>query len=356
MQSMPILMPNSRFSTILNNMKIYKLIIIALCVISTKAIAQQNINELLAAGVADTQRFAESYIAPASEGLVYAISNGWFNNAKSLRRFGFEISIVGNTNFVDDNRTSFKMVASDYENIRFQDNSPSKNVPTVFGNSESQTVVLTYDDPIFGNQEIEVSLPGGIGSSEANLIPTAFIQASFSPLKGTQIKARLIPKLNFSDASLNAFGVGIQQDLLSWLPGKKVLPVAVSGVIAYSSLKSEYDFTATNVVEGDNQQMTLDVNSMLYQMVVGTKLKIINFYGALGYVSGSTKTKLLGTYKIVDGSVSSDEIVNPISIKNKVSGMRTTLGANLKLGFFGINADYTFAEYNSASLGVNIGF
>ena len=115
-------------------MKIHKLIIIALCVLGTKATAQQSINELLAAGVADTQRFAESYIAPASEGLVYAISNGWFNNAKSLRRFGFEISIVGNANFVDDNRTSFKMVASDYENIRFQDNSSSKNVPTVFGN------------------------------------------------------------------------------------------------------------------------------------------------------------------------------------------------------------------------------
>ena len=349
-------MHNSRFTIKSNSMKIQKLIIIALCVLGTKATAQQSINELLAAGVADTQRFAESYIAPASEGLVYAISNGWFNNAKSPRRFGFEISIVGNANFVDDNKTSFKMVASDYENIRFDDNSPSKNVSTVFGNSESQTVVLTYDDPVFGNQEIEVSLPGGIGSSEANLVPTVFLQASFSPLKGTQIKARFIPKLNFSDASLNAFGVGLQQDLLSWLPGKKVLPVAVSGVIAYTNLKSEYDFTATNVVEGDNQQMTLDVNSMLYQMVVGTKLKIINFYGALGYVSGSTKTKLLGTYKIVDGSVSSDEIVNPISIKNKISGMRTTLGANLKLGFFGINADYTFAEYNSASLGINIGF
>ena len=36
--------------------------------------------------------------------------------------------------------------------------------------------------------------------------------------------------------------------------------------------------------------------------------------------------------------------------------MRTTLGANLKLGFFGINADYTIAEYDSASLGINFGF
>ena len=318
--------------------------------------AQDNINELLAAGKADTQRFAESYIAPASDGLIYAISNGWFNNAKSLRRFGFEISVVGNASFVDDDKASFKMNASDYENIRFEDNSPTKNVATVFGNSNTQKVILTYDDPVFGNQEIEVSLPGGIGSSASSFIPTAFLQASFSPLKGTQIKARFIPKLNFSDARLNAFGIGVQQNLLSWLPGNKVLPVAVSGVVAYTNLKSEYNFNTTDVVKGNNQQMTLDAKSMLYQLVVGTKLKIINFYGALGYVSGSTTTNLLGTYRIVNGGVSSDEIVNPISIKNKISGMRTTLGANLKLGFFGINADYTFADFNTASVGINIGF
>jgi hypothetical protein len=64
----------------------------------------------------------------------------------------------------------------------------------------------------------------------------------------------------------------------------------------------------------------------------------------------------LGIYKIVSGALSSDEIINPIALNHKISGMRTTLGANLKLGFFGINADYTFADYNSASLGLNIGF
>ena len=318
--------------------------------------AQDNINDLLAAGKADTQRFAEHYIAPASDGLIYAISNGWFNNAKSLRRFGFEISIIGNTNFIKDEKKSFNMVASDFENIRFEDNSTNKIVPTVFGASSSETVVLTYDDPIFGNQEVSVALPGGIGSSESSVIPTAFLQASFSPLKGTQVKARFIPKLNFSDARLNAFGVGIQQNLLSWLPSNKVLPIAVSGVVAYTKLKSEYDFDTSDVVKGNNQQMTIDANSMVYQLVVGTKLKIINFYGSLGYIRGVTKTKLLGTYRIVNGALSSDELVNPISIKNKISGMRTTLGANLKLGFFGLNADYTIAEYDSASLGINFGF
>jgi hypothetical protein len=337
-------------------MRSFKVIyLLFFCVLSTSN-AQENINELLAAGVADTQRFAKHYIAPATDGLVYGISNGWFNNAKSLRRFGFEISFIGNTSFIKDEKTSFNMVASDFENIRFQDNSSTKVVPTVFGASSSETVILTYDDPIFGNQEVTVSLPGGISSSESSFIPTAFLQASFSPLKGTQIKARVVPKLAYQDAELNAYGFGIQQNLISWLPANKVLPVAISAVIAYTHLDGVYDFTSSNIVAGENQKMTLDVNSMLYQLVVGTKLKIINFYGSVGLIQGKTTTELLGRYKIVNGTVSSDDIINPISITNKISGMRTTFGASLKLAFFGINADYTIAEYDSASLGINFGF
>lgn len=318
--------------------------------------AQESINELLAAGVADTQRFAEYYTAPASEGLVYSISNAWFNTAKSPRRFGFEISIIGNTSFIKDQKKSFNMVASDFENIRFLDNSTSKNVPTAFGGSSSETVVLTYDDPIFGDQEVTLSLPGGIGSSDSSFIPTAFLQASFSPFKGTQIKARVVPKMAFDDAKLNAYGFGIQQNLLSWLPTNKILPVAVSAVIAYSHLDGVYDFSSSEIVSGENQKMTLDVNSMLYQLVVGSKLKIINFYGSLGLIKGKTTTELLGSYQIVNGDISSSEITNPISISNNISGLRTTFGASLKLGFIGINADYTIAEYDSASLGLNFGF
>jgi hypothetical protein len=160
----------------------------------------------------------------------------------------------------------------------------------------------------------------------------------------------------FDDAKLNAYGFGIQQNLLSWLPTNKILPVAVSAVIAYSHLDGVYDFSSSEIVSGENQKMTLDVNSMLYQLVVGSKLKIINFYGSLGLLKGKTTTELLGSYQIVNGDISSSEITNPISITNKISGLRTTFGASLKLGFIGVNADYTIAEYNSASLGLNFGF
>ena len=63
---------------------------------------------------------------------------------------------------------------------------------------------------------------------------------------------------------------------------------------------------------------------MLYQLIEGTNLKIINFYGSIGYLKGTTTTDLLGTYKErLTGILFTEEIVDPFSIKSDVSGMRT---------------------------------
>lgn len=319
--------------------------------------AQENLNELLAAGVKDAQTFTTNYIAPASEGLVFGINNGWFNKATTANGFKIELSILANGSFIKDEKKSFLMNVSDYKNIRFADNSPSKTVATALGHNDPEvSVFVTYDDPIFGAQEVEINLPTGIGASNINLLPTAYLQASITPVKGTEIKGRFFPKVNTKDANIGLYGVGIQHEFTSWLPADRVFPVAVSGVVAYTHLNGSYDFTETGVVDGKNQQIDTSVNTMLYQLVVGTKLRVINFYGGVGYVSGKSTTNLLGTYKVSNGRVFSKEIVDPFSIKQTVNGVRTTLGANLKLGFFALNADYTFAEFNSASLGLNVSF
>ncbi|WP_430412215.1 DUF6588 family protein [Kordia sp.] len=327
--------------------------LLAMCYVN----AQDNINELLAAGIDDAKRFSTNYIAPASEGLAYGINTGWFNNAKAPKRFGFEISIVGNVSFFDDSKKSFQLNVADYENIRFPDNSPSKTVATALGNNEPDiTVLVTYSDPIFGNQEVEVTLPTGIGAEDVSLIPTAYIQASFSPFKGTQVKGRFFPTVDTEDVKLSSYGFGIQQEFTSWLPAEKVFPVAISGLIAYTHLNANYDFTNSSVVDGDNQQVETDVNTLLFQLIVGTKFKIVNFYGGLGYITGDSKTSLLGTYTVTDGVFFSETITNPFTIDQDISGIRGTLGANLKLGFFGLNADYSIGEFDSASLGINFSF
>jgi len=321
------------------------------------ASSQENIDDLLAAGITDAKRFTADYIAPASEGLAFGINNGWFNNAKTPHLFGVEISLIGNASFIKDEKKSFVFNVADYENVRFGDGSSSKVVATALGqNNPDVNVIVTYDDPIFGNQEVQLTLPTGIGSTDLNFIPTAFLQASFSPLKGTQIKARYFPEVNEKDTKVGLYGVGLQHDFTSWLPADKIFPVAISGLVAYTHLNGSYDFTDSSVVDGDNQQIQTEVNTILLQLIVGTKLKIINFYGGLGYVNGKSTTDLLGTYRVSNGAISSQEITDPFSVKQDVSGIRATVGANLKLGFFGLNADYTLAEFDNASLGVNFSF
>lgn len=319
--------------------------------------AQENVNDLLAAGISDAQRFTKDYIAPASEGLGFGINNGWFNNAKSPKRFSFQLSLIGNIGFIKDEKKSFQMNAADYENIRFEDGSATKMVATALGhNDPTIRVIITYDDPIFGNQEATLVLPTGIGAEGVDLIPTGFLQASFSPFKGTQIKGRFIPKIETEDAKIGLYGIGLQQEFTSWLPADKILPIAVSGLVAYTHLDGSYDFTDAEFVDGENQRVETDVNTLLFELIVGTNLKIINVYGAVGYITGSSTTDLLGTYRVTDGFLFSEDINNPFSVENDISGMRGTIGANLQLGFFGLNADYTVAEFDSATLGINFTF
>ncbi|MEL0644982.1 DUF6588 family protein [Olleya sp. Ti.3.14] len=333
------------------------LTVISLILFSQSNVAQQNLNDLLAAGVNDAKTFSESYLLPATNGLAYGISSGWFNNAKTPKKHSFELSIVGNTSFIKDENKSFNLNVSDFENIRFPDNSPSKNVATALGHNDPEvTVLVTYQDPIFGNQEVELTLPTGIGSSNVDLIPTAFLQGSFALFEGTQIKGRFFPKVETDDVKIGLYGVGIQQEFTTWLPEDSNFPLAISGLVSYTHLDANYDFTNTEVVDGENQQVQTNVSSLLFQLIAGTNFKVLNFYGAVGYLSATSETDLLGTYRVSDGILFSEEIVDPFSVDSKTNGVTATLGANVKAGFFGINASYTLADFDTASLGINFMF
>ena len=102
-------------------------LLVLLVLITSHTKAQENIDELLAAGVEDAKLFTSEYIAPASEGLIYGINNGWFNQGKSLHRFGFEFSVIVNASFIKDEKKSFMMNTADYQNVRFEDGSTSKD-------------------------------------------------------------------------------------------------------------------------------------------------------------------------------------------------------------------------------------
>ena len=320
--------------------------------------AQDKLEDLLAAGVEDAQRFATAYVSPGTEGMIHNIANGWIQSAEVKKPLRFDISIVGNVIFVSKEQQSFTLNTADYNNLKFRDGSTVKDVATAFGKNDPDIIVYSQvrngDDIV----EVEFELPQGLAAVDMNILPAAFLQARLGLFKGTELKLRYFPTINQQDVKVGFYGVGLQHEFTSWLPAEKLFPVAISGIVAYTNVGASYDFTNHQIVTGKDQRFDLTVNSWLFQLQASTKLPIINFYGGLGYVSGNSEFNVLGTYEVIAGipiDEITDQFQNPFSITNKVSDMRGTIGTNLRLGFFGFHLDYTFAKYDNASVGLHFG-
>lgn len=320
--------------------------------------AQSNPNDIFAAGINDAEKFLNDYLNPVSEGALYSISNGWYNTADAKPLLGFEISIIGNmTSFKNkEDKQSFILNTADYENLQFVDGSPSKTVSTALGDIEGLRVFVEGEVAPGVTTREEFDLPSGLAAEGINFVPSAYLQVSMGLIKGTELKVRFLPKIETEDVAVGLYGVGIQHELTKHLPADKVLPIAVSAVVGYTHLSGTYDFTNTNVVQGENQKVDTNMDTWAFQAVVSTKLPIINFYGGLGYITGKSNTDILGTYRVQSGPFQSQTYTDPFSFTTEVSGVTANIGTKLKLGFFRLNVDYTLAEFNNLAVGINFGF
>jgi hypothetical protein len=281
----------------------------------------------------------------------------WFNTAKVKPLGGFEISIITNAALIKDEDQSFTMNTADYSNVQFVQGPSSQSVPSVLGeNNPSIFVEVEYDDPIFGSQTVQLELPQGIGDASSNLLPTATLQGAVGIGSGLEIKVRYIPEIDTDNISLGMYGAGLQLEFTKWLPAEKIWPVSLSGFVAYNHVNGSYDITESSGIEGENQKLKNSTNTWLFQLIASTKLPVINFYGGLGLISGTSESDLTGSYRVTDGLLTSETIVDPISVSSDISALRGTLGAKLKLGFFRLNAEYNISEFDTFSVGVNFGF
>lgn len=331
-----------------------RLIVASFLMYAGCVMAQSGIDDLLLAGIDDAQQFSNDYLAPASEGIIYGVSGSWYNTADAKPLGGFEISIIGNLTFYGnkEEKKQFVLNTSDYENLQFVDGSTSRPVSSALGDIEGVRVFVEDETGLLRE---EFELPSGLASEGLNFLPSGYIQASVGLIKGTEIKARFLPKINTDDAKISFYGFGIQHDFTKHLPADKVLPVAISAVIGYTHFDGLYDLSDSNIISGSDQRFEMDINSWIFQAVVSTRLPIINFYGGLGYLTGKSETDVLGTYTVSSGPFQTT-YTDPFSVSAKASGVVGNIGAKLKLGFFRLHADYSLGEFNTLSFGINFGF
>lgn len=316
----------------------------------------QDLNDLFVAGVNDAERFANAYLSPVSEAGIYSISNGWYNTADAKPLGGFEISLIGNlTGFKNkDDKKSFILDPGDYENLDFVTNpGQSRPVSTGLGDIEGVVVVVEDESGLFSE---EFELPSGLAAEDFNFIPMPFLQASVGLIKGLEVKARFLPKIEIDEADVGLFGAGIQYEFTKLLPADKVLPVAISAVIGYTNLSGEYDFTDAGIIDGSDQRLDATFRTWNFSAVVSTrKIPVINFYGGIGYITGTSDIDLLGTYE-ANGPFLPVTITDPFTVSQDANGVSANLGTKIKLGFFRLNAEYNFSEFSTFTFGLNFGF
>lgn len=320
--------------------------------------AQVDFNNILAAGIADAEKYTTDYMSPLSESVVYNMGTGWYNTADAKPLGGFEISIIGNISGFKNkqDKKAFILDPNEYENLDFVENpGEARAVSTALGAIDGVDVFV--ESQIGGVTVRETfELPSGLSGEGIDFVPSGYIQASVGLIKGAEIKARFLPKMTIEDASIGLIGFGLQHDFTKLLPADKILPVAISAVIGYTNVSGDYDLTEAELIEGENQRIDARINTWVFSGVVSTKLPIINFYGGLGYVTGKSVTDILGTYRVTRGPFSSETYEDPFSITKKVNGVTGTIGTKLKLGFFRLNAEYNLGEFNTATVGLNFGF
>lgn len=323
----------------------------------------QDIEQFLLAGTEDASKLTENYVSPVAKGFMYGLNNGWYSTSRTHKKLGFDITFVANLAKVPTKDEVFTFVGSDYSNISLQSGAGSSQIQTLMGGNNSETLLARIDAGGGTFDVAEFSVPDGIGEDlPMNAVPTATLQIGVGiPGIDADLKVRYLPKVGTSDLDVGMFGIGIQKDLSKIFKIDKT-PISISALLAYTKLTAEYDIQGDSGFDGSGQMMEFATNAYTFQVIAGANLKIIEFYGAVGYNTAKMDVDIKGTYELeytdVNTSIGGDAgtLTDPVSVEFDASGIRATLGTRLNLGFFKIFGDYTIQEYNTITGGIAFSF
>ena len=289
---------------------------------------------ILASDIAQGEKLIEAYFTPMAESFGAGLNNGWYNTAKPHSLGGFDLTFTLNTVIIPNSAETFK-IGDAFGNVFKSDENEAS---TIFG-SDNETD-MTYTNSVT-DSSFNFQMPGGL---KTPAVPLPMIQAGIGLIKNTAIDIRYMPMLNVGDnINVNLFGVGIKHDLLQWIPGiGDAIPMSLSLQAGYTSLNTEL-----KILE---QEVSLKTKATTINLVASKKLLMVTGYVGLGYNSATTTFTANADFDL-DG-LHFDEKVEVAFESN--NNLRTNIGLRLNMTVVTIQADYTFAEYPTATLGLGV--
>ena len=289
---------------------------------------------ILANDIAQGEKLIEAYFTPMAGSFGAGLNSGWYNTAKPHSLGGFDLTLTLNTVIIPSSAKTFNIKAAGGDIFTYNDNEAS----TIFGSADATT--MTYNNNSTG-LDVDFEMPGGF---KTPAIPLPMIQAGIGLIKNTAIDVRYMPMLNVGDnINVNLFGIGIKHDLLQWIPGiGNAIPMSLSLQGGYTSLNTELEILG--------QEVSLKTKATTINLVASKKLLMVTGYVGLGYNSATTTFTTDANFDL--GGIQFDEKVEVAFESN--NNLRTNIGLRLNMTVVTIQADYTFAEYPTATLGLGV--
>lgn len=339
----------------------------ALMLLSSTVFSQIDNFDFIRSSTADATKFLSAYMAPWTDAFGAGLNGGWYNTAKPHKPLGFDITTSFNVGIVPASANKFDISSLNLTSLTGSGSTSSISGP------KSDGPVMTYSA---GGQTLATfNAPGG---ANWRYIPVPTLQVGLGLPLGTEIKGRFIPKINIRDGDISLWGVGLLHSITQYLPGDKILPVDVSLFGGYTKLEGNAplkllpDGSITQnyspAVSFDGQKMNVEVTSMNISAIGSLNLRVITFYGGLGYSKTKTALQLNGNFptpvlvatptphpEYNNSGIKTGKDFSGIDIEN-FSGLRANAGFRIKLAVITIHADYTRAQYNVFSTGLGVSF
>jgi hypothetical protein len=348
-----------------------KITIVALCISASFIARAQDFGSIVAASLPDANRYAGEYMRPFGESEIYNLSRGWFSTAKAHKLLGFDISVNGQFALIPAGKESFTFKNSDYSSLKLSGTAATSAIlPTFMGGSTSQQLMATTT--VNGQTATTTfTAPSGIGDELKKNIsflplasPLPVIQIGIGLLKHTDLKVRYFPKSNFNKIDVGVMGVAIQHEFSNYLPFLKKVPfLHISALAGYTKTTASYKpvFNSGSSVQNPkgNASADFDISALTVQGIVSAKFAFLELYTSIGYVNGKSDLNLKGDYTTTYQTLLGPQTVtatDPLSLGYTASGITNTWGARVNIFFFKLYADYTFAEYKGAGVGLAFSF
>lgn len=325
-----------------------------------KSTAQEiDLGTILEAGTADANTYMEAYSRPAILSFANGMANGWYNTAKPHKLLGLDVTFSLNIANIPDEEKLFNFNDLNWENLQLQGD---PNLPTLVGGETTSSSLVIPAGVDLGNgfsYDASQTFPAlnglNLEDSPVTGVPVPTLNFGVGLIKNTDLKIRWIPEQNFDDFSVRLFGIGVMHDIKQWIPGMKLVPIDISGFVAYTSFNSEFDINISDATFSGQGVAEFNASATTIQVVASKKLAVLTPYVGLGFNAVSADLAMNGTYTLQNSTTDQLVLTDPVALEfTDGGGPRFTVGARLKLLVLTIHADYTAQKYSSFTMGLGL--